>query len=111
LLKGQRNTRSALRYLNYLPTIKEIDSHLEKLREIDNDRNSTDGVVNLQLDDYVAIALSFVFKIIKDRNLSSNVYSNEENLKPFGEKESNAYQEVLAEVIHDFFISNKLKQK
>ena len=107
LLKGQRNTRSALRYLNYLPTIKEIDSLLAKLREIDNDKNITNRVMILQLDDYVSIALSFVFKIIKGTNLSSN--ANEENLKPFGEKESNAYQEVLTEVIHDFFITHKLK--
>jgi len=95
--------------LNYLPTIKEIDSLLAKLGEIGNDKNFTNRVVNLQLDDYVSIALSFVFKIIKGTNLS-NFYGNEENLKPFGEKESRAYQEVLAEVIRDFFITRKLKQ-
>ncbi len=67
--------------------------------------------VNLQLDDYVSIALSFVFKIIKRTKLSNNVYSNEENLKPFGEKESNAYQEALIEVIQDFFINDKFKQQ
>lgn len=109
LLKGQRNTKSALLYINYLPTIKDIDSILAKWGGIYKNRNIHISTVNLQLDDYVSIALSFVFKIIKRTKLSNNVYSNEENLKPFGEKESNAYQEALIEVIQDFFINDKFK--
>jgi hypothetical protein len=111
LLKGQRNAKSALLYINYLPTIKDIDSILAKGGEIYKNRNIPISIVNLRLDDYVSIALSFVFKIIKRTKLSNNVYSNEENLKPFGEKESNAYQEALIEVIQDFFINDKFKQQ
>jgi hypothetical protein len=111
LQKGQRNARSALLYINYLPTIKDIDSILAKWGGIYKNRNIPISIVNLQLDDYVSIALSFVFKIIKRTKLSNNVYSNEENLKPFGEKESNGYQEALIEVIEDFFINDKFKQQ
>lgn len=111
LQKGQRNARSALLYLNYLPTIKDIDSILAKWGEIYKNKNIPTSIINLQLDDYVSIALSFVFKIIQRTKLSNNVYSNEENLKPLGEKESNAYQEALIEVIQDFFINDKFKQQ
>jgi hypothetical protein len=111
LLKGQRNTKSALIYINYLPTIKDIDSILAKWGGIYKNRNIPISTVNLQLDDYITIALSFVFRIIERTKLSNNVYSNEENLKPFGEKESNAYQEALIEVIKNFFINDKFKQQ
>jgi hypothetical protein len=118
VLKGEHNTKAALRYLNYSPTIKEIDAILVNLKDLNNGSiiNNICGPVNLEMDDYVSIALSFIFKIYssvesEDANYRDGRRYNGQNLKPYGEKGSRKYQEILVEVINDFISCKKLKEK
>jgi len=117
LYKGQEISNIALRYVSYSPTIKEIDSVLVKLGQIERGYNKQYHnyieMRNIEMDDYISIALSFIFRIINNTKYSENnrnmplFYDN--NLKPFGEKGSEKYQQVLIEVVSDYFRCNKLK--
>jgi hypothetical protein len=118
VLKGPQNSKNALRYLNYSPTIKEIDAILANLKVLDKgsftDNNC--GSINLEIDDYVSIALSFIFKIHNSVESEGDNYKHAqmyagESLKPYGEKGSRKYQEILVEVVNDFIGSKKLKEK
>ena len=118
MLKGEQNAKNALRYLNYSPTIKEIDAILVNLKVLNKGSimNNIFGPINLEMDDYVSIALSFIFKIhssvesAADNYKEGRIYSGE-NLKPYGEKGSKKYQEILVEVVNDFIGCKNLKEK
>jgi hypothetical protein len=112
LLTGQQNTKNALRYLDYSPTIRDIDAILVNLRQ-DGLRGAPGNIyvpMNLVMDDYVSIALSFIFKVLNSVEVEG-VLSNRENLSPFGEKGSRKYQEILMEVVIEFIGCKSLKEK
>jgi len=116
VLKGEQNTKAALRYLNYSPTIKEIDAILVNLKVLNKGSimNNIFGPINLEMDDYVSIALSFIFKIhssVEGANYKDGRMYSGENLKPYGEKGSRKYQEILVEVVNDFISCKNLKEK
>ena len=127
--KDQATTGGPLNYLDYLPTINEIDKIfarlMEEINRYDNDDNNNDKRrTTLEVDDYLAIQLSFMFKILKAPEISSgssrqqqittndNDYNKnrQKKLKPFGEKGSDTYLEVLTEVIHEFISVDMIKQ-
>jgi hypothetical protein len=125
--KDQATTGGPLNYLDYLPTINEIDKIfarlMDQINRYDNDDNNNKRRTTLEVDDYLAIQLSFMFKILKAAEISSrsnrqqimtnyNDYNKnrQKKLKPFGEKGSDTYLEVLTEVIHEFISVDMIKQ-
>jgi hypothetical protein len=127
--KDQAITGGPLIYLDYLPTINEIDKIFARLRDEinrygnDDDKNNKRRRTTLEVDDYLAIQLSFMFKILKAPEISSgsnrqqiptkdNDYNKnrQKKLKPFGEKGSDTYLEVLTEVVRQFISVDRIKQ-
>jgi hypothetical protein len=117
-----------LSYLEYLPTINEIDKIfarlMDEINRYDNDNNNNNKRrTTLEVDDYLTIQLSFMFKILKAAEISSgsnkqqittndNDYNKnrQKKLKPFGEKGSHTYLEVLTEVVREFISVDMIKQ-
>jgi hypothetical protein len=123
--KDQTTTGGPLSYLEYLPTINEIDKIfarlMDEINRYDNDNNNKR--TTLEVDDYLAIQLSFMFKILKAAEISSgsnrqrittndndNNKNRQKKLKPFGEKGSDTYLEVLTEVVREFISVDMIKQ-
>jgi|SRR5919109_819295 hypothetical protein len=127
--KDQAITGGPLIYLDYLPTVNEIDKTfarlMDEINRYDNDdKNNKRRRTTLEVDDYLAIQLSFMFKILKAPQISSGssrrqqitTNDNDHNknrqkkLKPFGQKGSDTYLEVLIEVVRQFISVDKIKQ-
>jgi hypothetical protein len=126
--KDQATTGRPLSYLDYLPSIDDIDKIfarlMDEINRYDNDDNNNDKRrTTLEVDDYLAIQLSFMFKILNATEISSgsniqqittndNDYNKnrQKKLKPFGEKGSDMYLQVLTEVVREFISVDMIKQ-
>jgi|ERR687886_441728 hypothetical protein len=126
--KDQATTGRPLSYLDYLPSIDDIDKIfarlMDEINRYDNDDNNNDKRrTTLEVDDYLAIQLSFMFKILNAAEISSgsniqqittndNDYNKnrQKKLKPFGEKGSDTYLQVLTEVVREFISVDMIKQ-
>jgi hypothetical protein len=127
--KDQATTGRPLSYLDYLPSIDDIDKIfarlMDEINRYDNDDNNNNDKrrTTLEVDDYLAIQLSFMFKILNAAEISSgsniqqittndNDYNKnrQKKLKPFGEKGSDTYLQVLTEVVREFISVDMIKQ-